>query len=86
MTAAYRVVVAERKEIAMVTIICDCGARLAYPVETAIIPSACGSCNKLYGHNERNALAALGKFHREAAAAEASLGREVFQFEIKQVD
>ena len=28
MTAAYRVVVAERKEIAGVTVNCECGARL----------------------------------------------------------
>ena len=39
MTAAYRVVVAERKEIAGVTVNCECGARLMFPVETALIPS-----------------------------------------------
>ena len=86
MTAAYRVVVAERKEIAGVTVNCECGARLMFPVETALIPSACASCNKPYSQSVIAALTALGRFHREAAAAEVSIGHTIFQFEIKQED
>ena len=86
MTAAYRVVVAERKEIAGVTVNCECGARLMFPVETALIPSACASCNKPYSQSVTAALIALGRFHREAAAAEASAEHPIFHFEIKQED
>jgi len=86
MTAAYRVVVAERKEIAGVTVHCECGARLMFAVETALIPSGCASCNKPYSQAIIAALTALGRFHREAAAAEVSAGHTIFQFEIKQED
>ena len=49
MAAAYRVVVAERKEIAEVTIVCpECGAELSIAIETAGVPESCPSCQMRY--------------------------------------
>lgn len=87
MTAAYRVVVAERKDISIVSVICEeCGTIICLKMETARIPESCGSCGKPYPEKTRSALAALGRFHREAATAEQATGKAIFQFEIKQKD
>ena len=87
MTAAYRVVVAERKEIAIVTVICEeCSVEVSVDVGTAGIPHSCPSCGKGYNENATTALTALGRFHRSAATAEEQAGKPIFRFTIKQAD
>jgi hypothetical protein len=87
MTAAYRVVVAERKDIAAITLICaECGAELSLTMETARVPEYCPSCQMIYGLAAREALVAFGRFHRAAATAEEHAEKPVFRFTIKQED
>ena len=87
MSAAYRVVVAERKEIEAVTVICgECGAEVSVKAGTAKAPYACPSCGLDYGQNVLEALTALGRFHRFAATAEGHSGKAIFRFAIKQTD
>lgn len=87
MTAAYRVVVAERKDIAVVTIVCpECGSEVSLAMETARIPESCPSCEMVYRLPVRDALAALGRFHRSAATAEEHAEKPIFRFQIKQTD
>jgi DNA-directed RNA polymerase subunit RPC12/RpoP len=87
MTAAYRAVVAERKDIAVVTVICeDCGAGVSVDIRTAGVPYACPSCGKGYNENTTTALTALGRFHRAAATAEEQAGKPIFRFDIKQTE
>jgi len=87
MTAAYRVVVAERKEIAVVTVICDeCSAEVSVDPGIAKIPYACPSCGKGYSESTTTALTALGRFHRSATTAEEQAGKPIFRFHIKQAD
>jgi DNA replicative helicase MCM subunit Mcm2 (Cdc46/Mcm family) len=87
MSAAYRVVTAERKEIAVVTIICEgCGSEVSVNAGTAKAPYACPSCELNYGQTVMEALVALGRFHRSAAAAEEHSGKPIFRFAIKQAD
>jgi endogenous inhibitor of DNA gyrase (YacG/DUF329 family) len=84
MTAAYRVTVAERQDIAEVSVSCpECGAAVTVKSETARVPTACPSCGRPYEEGLQSALAALGRFHREAGAVEAALGKSLFSFEIK---
>jgi hypothetical protein len=87
MTAAYRVLVAERKDIATVAVICpECRSEVSLAVERVRIPDACPSCARPYGESVNAALAGLGRFHREAATAEEHAGKPVFRFSIKQTD
>lgn len=87
MTAAYRVVVAERKEIAMATLACpECGSELSLNMETAKIPQYCASCDLPFETATKEALAALGRFHRLAATAEEHAGKPVFRFQIREKD
>jgi transposase-like protein len=87
MAAAYRVVVAERKEIATITIICpDCTAEVSVDAQTARIPFACPSCSKDFSDQLREALNSLGRFHRLAATEEGHAGKPLFRFSIKQAD
>lgn len=84
---AYRVVVAERKDIAIVGVICDeCHSVISLNVATAAIPPSCASCGKQYSENIKAALAGLGRFHREAKAAEEGTGKPIFQFDIRQTE
>lgn len=86
MTAAYRVVVAERRDIAIVTLVCgECKSEVSVKAETATVPIACPSCGIEYGEAAKEALEALGKFHRMATKAEThSAGKPIFRFQIKQ--
>jgi hypothetical protein len=87
MTAAYRVVVAERKDIATVTVVCpECEAEVSLKIATAKVPEYCPSCEMRYRLPIGEALAALGRFHRSAATAEETEGKPVFRFSIKQDD
>jgi predicted RNA-binding Zn-ribbon protein involved in translation (DUF1610 family) len=87
MTAAYRVVVAERKDIAVVTIACEqCGSEVSIKSGIVIAPEACPSCGKVYGENTKNALAAFGRFQSFATAAEEHAGKPIFRFQMKQSD
>ena len=87
MTAAYRVVVAERKDIAAVTVICaECGSEMSMDARTAKVPYSCSCCGREYGENTRQALTALGRFHRFAATEEEHAEKPVFRFTIKQED
>ena len=80
MTAAYRVVVAERKDIATVTLVCAfCEAEVSLLIEKALAPDACPSCRKPYGDNVLSALAGLARFHQRAAEAEQGK-RSIFKF------
>ncbi len=87
MAAAFRVVVAERKEISVVTLICsECAAELSLSIATARVPEYCPSCQMRYRVPIQEALAALGRFHRTASAAEEMEGKPVFRFSIRQED
>jgi hypothetical protein len=87
MTAAYRVLVAERKDIATVAVICpECGSEVSLVVEKARIPDACPSCTRPFEECVKVALAALARFHREAATAEEHTRKPIFRFSIKQTD
>ncbi len=85
MAAAYRAVVAERKEMVVVTIVCDgCGSEVSVDPGTAKAPYACPSCEKSYENNVREAVVALGRFHRHAAVAEGpNNGKSIFSFHIR---
>lgn len=83
---AYRVVVAERKDIVVISIVCDeCSSVVSLNAETAAIPSNCASCGKQYSENIRTAIGGFCRFHRSAKAEEQH-GKPVFRFEIKQVE
>jgi hypothetical protein len=85
MTAAYRVVVAERKEMAQVTIVCpECSAELSIAVETAGVPESCPSCQMRYTKMMVDGLVALGRFHRDATIVEEQIGKPIFRFAIKE--
>jgi hypothetical protein len=85
MAAAYRVVTANRDDISSVTVVCDeCETAVSLKIETAQVPPVCTSCGKQWSENVLKALAALGRFHREAKAAEANLGKLIFRFDIRQ--
>jgi hypothetical protein len=87
MTAAFRVVVAEHKDIAVVTLVCpDCGSEVSLTIATARAPEYCPSCQARYRVPISDALAALGRFHRSAATAEETEGKPIFRFSIKQAD
>lgn len=87
MTAAFRVVTAERKDIVVVTVICEeCGVEISFNAETAKVPFGCPSCGKEYGENVRTALGSLGRFHRSASTAEEHAGKPMFRFSIRQAD
>jgi len=84
---AYRAVVAERRDIEVVTVVCpECSSELALKIETARMPEYCPSCQMAYRVPIQGALAALGRFHLEAATAEEHAGKQIFHFNIKQVD
>lgn len=86
MTAAYRVVVADRKDIAIVSVVCDeCNSAISLGVATASIPASCASCGKQYDQNTTTALAALARFHREAKTAEEKAGKPIFRFEMRDL-
>lgn len=85
MTAAYRAVVADRKDVQVITIVCeDCGAEISVDAISAKMPYWCPSCERQYDQNVRDALAALGRFHRLGAAAEEHAKKSIFRFTIKQ--
>lgn len=87
MAAAYRIVVAERKDILVVTVVCEeCEAEVSVNAETAGVLDACPSCNKPYAENIKTALAGLNRFHRLASIEEASSQKSIFRFHIKQTD
>lgn len=86
MTAAYRVVVAEREDIATVTVVCEkCGSEVSLIAETAVVPVACPSCGREYGKTITEALVAFARFHRFAKGAEELSAKPLFRFNIKQV-
>jgi predicted RNA-binding Zn-ribbon protein involved in translation (DUF1610 family) len=87
MTAAYRVVVADRKDVEVVTIVCpECGAELSLKIATARLPEYCPSCQLVFRIPIPEALSALGRFQRAAATAEETWGKPIFKFSIKQAD
>ena len=87
MAAAYRVVVAERKDIEVVTVACaECGAELSLTIATARVPEYCPSCQIIYPIPIGEALAALGRFQRCAATAEQHAGKPIFRFSIRQTE
>jgi hypothetical protein len=91
---AHQVIVAERKDLSSITVVClseKCGARTSFdiarprdPMEKGAgrVPESCPSCDEPFGHNAVSALRALASFHRSAAEAEASK-QVAFQFEIR---
>ena len=83
---AYRAVVAERKDLTVVTVTCECGSEVSINAETGNVSNGCASCGRDYGENVITALMALGRFHRTAKMAEDQGGKAVFRFNIKQVD
>jgi ribosomal protein S27E len=82
---AYHAVVAERKDIAMVTILCDeCEAEVSIAAAAGRVPVRCPSCGKDYTPNTLLALKAFGEFQRFATTAEEHAKKPVFRFSIKQ--
>lgn len=87
MAAAYRVVVADRKEMAVTTIVCvECRSEVSVSMESGKAPYACPCCGAEYSVQLREALISLGRFHRSAATAEEQAGKPLFRFSIKQAD
>jgi hypothetical protein len=87
MTAAYRVVVADRKDVEVLTIVCpECSAELSLTIATARVPEYCPSCQMIYRLPIGEALSALGRFQRAAATAEQNEGKSIFRFSIKQTE
>ncbi len=87
MTAAYRVIVAERRDVEVVTLVCpECGAEVSLNIATARVPEYCPSCQMIYRIPIQEALAALGRFQRTATTAEQNEGKSIFRFSIKQAD
>jgi hypothetical protein len=87
MMVAYRAVVAHREDLTNVTLICDgCGTGITLNIETARIPQNCGSCGMAVSENISNALAGLGRFHRHSKTAEEHANKQLFRFDIKQID
>jgi len=84
MTPIYRAITANRKDLTSVTVVCpECGTRIMLTIETAKVPSHCPSCEVAISEKVQAALVALGRFHREAKAAEEFTGKDIFYFEIK---
>jgi hypothetical protein len=84
---AYRAVVAERKDIEAVTLVCpECGSEVSLCIQKARIPEYCPSCQMVYRLPISEALAALGRFHRAAATAEENEGKPIFKFQIRQAE
>lgn len=84
MTAAFRVVIADRKDIEVVTLVCpECGAEVCLKIATARVPEYCPSCQMRYRAPIGDALAALGRFHRTAATAEEMEKKPIFKFSIQ---
>jgi hypothetical protein len=85
MTAAYRVVAAERKDIETVTVVCpNCDSEVSLRIEKALAPEACPSCRRQYGEHVLSALAGLARFQQRAAEAEQGTGKTLFKFSIRE--
>ncbi len=84
---AYRAIVAERKDIATVTVLCEkCSSELSIDAESANIPESCPCCGREYDGEARTALTAIIRFHKSAKSAEERTGKRLFQFTIKQAE
>ena len=71
---AYRMTIAELKDLSEVTVICrDCSMRLTLPVETGLMPERCPSCNKVFDQHLAASFTALGRFVREGKATESRI-------------
>ncbi|MEI9977558.1 MAG: hypothetical protein WDN23_00925 [Edaphobacter sp.] len=80
-------VIAERKDVAIMTIICDkCEVEVSVKAETSVIPDACPSCLREYGKNMIEALLAFKRFHSYANTVEEQAGKSVFRLTIKQTE
>lgn len=87
MTAAYRVIIAERKDVASVTLICpEYASEVSLAAEKARTPDAYPSFTRQYGEGVKTALSGLARFHRQAATEEEHAGKPLFHFSIKQTD
>jgi len=85
MAPAYHVTIAERKDIAAVTVLCDeCETRVCFQSATAKVPESCPSCGKPFSDKTKSALCALARFHRDAMSEEANSGKSLFRFEIRE--
>ena len=72
---AYRITVAELKDLSEVTVVCgNCRARLTLPTETLIAPDQCSSCNKLFDDDLKTALGSLNSFFVRARQSRLSGG------------
>ena len=92
---AYRVIVAERKDLPSITVICPtCGTRTSFDRleeenlppsgDRRRIPKHCASCESPFGDYVMDALRGLAAFYRASRAAEGKAGKPIFQFEIRQ--
>jgi uncharacterized CHY-type Zn-finger protein len=79
MMTAYKVTVAELKDLSEVTVVCgNCRSRLMLPTETLIAPEQCPSCNKVFDEDLRNALGSLNRF-----VVRAKQSKSAVEFAIK---
>lgn len=85
MTAAYRVVDVERKDLETVTVICpECSSQVSVLIATCLAPEVCPSCRRPYGENVLTALAGLARFQRLGKAEEHITGKPIFKFSIQE--
>jgi len=87
MSAAYRVVIAERKDIEVLTVVCpECEAEVSLKAATARMPEFCPSCGRPYSIPVAEALAAFGRFQRTATTAEQNSEKPIFRFSIRELE
>jgi hypothetical protein len=79
---AYRITIAELKDLSEVTLICGnekCSTQITLDALNAPNPDACPTCGKTFDESLKAALAALCRFHREMAQTKARI-----EFQIKE--
>lgn len=84
---AYRVTVAERKDLLVISVVCDeCDTVVSLDLSKVAVPPNCSGCGKQYSEPLRKALGFFAGFLREAKIAEEQTGKGIFRFEIKSFD
>lgn len=82
---AYKLIVAERADLANVTICCaGCSTETSVAIEKAAIPENCPSCGDSVPAGIRTALGHLQRFHQAAGGAEAK--KTALSFAIRTPD
>jgi hypothetical protein len=91
---AHHAVIADRSDLAAVTLICPvCGAKIvinnldhefvAGTGNTRKLPEGCPCCSEHFDDSVREAIGGLMTFQRRALKLEQKAGKSMFQFEIR---